>query len=103
MYLTCDKTKTMSNTINAGIIGCDMSEDFFQTSSSNNLEKFNWKKIYVSNSTSGTIKKEYSGAEIVNNVEAIMNDSDITLVIVSAKHLGFVRPVMEAGKSVRVI
>ncbi len=93
----------MSNTINAGIIGCDMSEDFFQTSSSNRLERFNWKKIFVSNNTSEGINKEYPGTELVNNVEAIVNDRDITLVIVSAKHLGFVKPIMQAGKSVRVI
>ncbi|MDB5247647.1 MAG: hypothetical protein JWQ40_2041 [Segetibacter sp.] len=94
---------TTIHTINAGIIGCDMKEDFFQTSLSNRMEKFYWKKIFVSNSTAEGIQKEYPNAEIVNNVEAIVNDSDITLVIVSATHLGFVKPIMQAGKSVRVI
>lgn len=94
---------TTINIISAGIIGCDMTEDFFQTSLSNRMEKFYWKKIFVSNNTAEANKKEYPGTEIVNNIEAIVNDSDITLVIVSAKHLAFVKPIMQAGKSVRVI
>ncbi len=93
----------MTNTINAGIIGCDMSEDFFQTFSNNRMEKFNWKKIFESSNTAAGIKKEYPETEIVDNAEAIIDDSDITLVIVSAKHLGFVKPITLAGKSVRVI
>ncbi len=93
----------MNNIINAGVIGCDMSEEFFQASALNKVEKFNWKKIWVSNKKTGGIAKEYPEAKIVNDIEAIVNDTDITLVIVSANHLKYVKPVIEAGKAVRVI
>ena len=93
----------MTTIINAGIIGCKMSEDFFTTSYSNQMEKFNWKKIFVSNNKAEAIKKNHPETEIVNNIESIVNDRDITLVIVAANQIGFVKQVIDSGKSVRVI
>ena len=91
----------MVKTINAGIIGCNMSEDFFSTTGANKVESFFWKKIYLSGKSASS--KSHPQAEIVERAEAIIQDSDIELVFVSANHLQFVKPVIDAGKSVRVI
>ena len=91
----------MVKTIQAGIIGCNMSEDFFKTSESNRVENFLWKKIYLNDPPSSGLKNHQ--AEIVEQVEAIIHDADIELVFVSANHLQFVKPIIETGKSVRII
>lgn len=97
------KDEFMSDMIRAGVIGCDMTEEFFQATASNKIEKFKWEKILVSNKITQTITKQYPEAQLVNDVEAIANDRNITLVIVSAKELEFVRPIIDSGKAVRVI
>lgn len=91
----------MVKTINAAVIGCNMSDDFFKTSTANTVEKFSWKKIFTGEHSSSF--KTLPGAELVERAEAILHDSTIDLVFVSANHLHFVKPVIEAGKSVRVI
>ena len=95
----------MAKSINAGIIiGCHNSNEFVRTSSGfNQVENYNWKKIYVSDKTSFSGYNEHPNAEIVSKVEAIINDKDIALVFVSAKHLDFVKPVIQSGKAVRII
>lgn len=91
----------MVKTISAGIIGCNMSEDFFRTTEVNKVESFLWKKIYLNGKSSSV--KSHPQAEIVDKAELIINDSDIELVFVSADHLQFVKPVIESGKAVRVV
>ena len=88
-------------TINAGVIGSDMSEEFFEISSRNAMEKFIWKKVYIpgQNDTNDL----NTGSQMVSNVESIVNDTDISLVFVSSNHLNEVPKVLQAGKSVRVI
>ncbi len=93
----------MEKTIYAGVIGCDMTEEFFQTSLRNPIEKFNWKKIFTGNRPITNISKQYPTSEVVGNVDTIVDDSDISLVFVSADHIDFVPQVMQAGKSVRVV
>jgi predicted dehydrogenase len=95
----------MAKSINAGIIiGCINSHEFVRSSSMyNQVENYNWKKIWVSDSTNFNGYREHTSAEIVSKVEAIINDKDIALVFVSAQHLDLVKPVIQAGKSVRII
>lgn len=94
----------MSNNVNAGIIiGCHNSHEFVRTSTANPHESYNWKKIYVSDASYHNGFKNFTSAEIVTHVEAIMNDKDINLVFVSSEQLHWVKPVLEAGKSVRII
>lgn len=97
------KIEIMIKQINAGVIGCNMSEDFFTTSVSNTIEAFHWKKIYVSRANEQAKINKHPQAEIVSKVDAIINDSDIQLVFVSAQHLEHVKPILQAGKSVRII
>ncbi|HSU51743.1 MAG TPA: hypothetical protein VLJ41_14155 [Segetibacter sp.] len=91
----------MAKIINAAIIGCNMSEHFFTTTATNKVEDFYWKKIFLSGETPSI--KSHPQAEVVERAEAILNDSEIDLVFVSANHLQFVKQVIDAGKSVRVI
>lgn len=90
----------MINTINAGVIGCDMTKEFFDIA--NRAEKLIWKKAYAGFNMDG-IAKKFPELEIVNNVKEIVTDNDITLVIVSAENLKLARPALAAGKSVRII
>ncbi|MCW3111847.1 MAG: hypothetical protein JWR18_243 [Segetibacter sp.] len=91
----------MVKTINAAIIGCNMSEDFFTTTDANTIENFSWKKIFLGGKPASV--KSHPQAEIVERAESILHDADIDLVFVSANHLQFVKPIIDAGKSVRVI
>jgi predicted dehydrogenase len=93
----------MTNIINAGVVGCDMSEEFFQSTASNKMESFKWTKIFSTNKIAENITRDYPGATVVDNIEAIVNDKDITLVIVSSKELASVKQIIEGGKSVRLI
>ena len=79
-----------------------MSEEFFRTTITNNVENFSWKKIFLSNHSPLSLQKHFE-AEIVEYPEAILNDGEIELVFIAADHLQFVKPVIEAGKSVRVV
>ena len=91
----------MVKNINAGIIGCNMSENFFSTSTANNPENLSWKKIFLGGETASSKMPAY--AEIVEKADAILHDNEIDLVFVSANHLQFVKPVIEAGKFVRIV
>lgn len=93
----------MVNTINAGVIGCDMTEDFFMTSGNSKAEKFYWKKAYNTNSTINLIPNRYPDTEIVSDVDDIVNDEEISLVIVSKDHLVLAKPIIDSGKSIRII
>lgn len=93
----------MEKKILAGVVGCDMTEEFFQTSLRNTIENFYWKKIYSGKRDVSNSYKDYPTAEIVSDIKTIVNDNDISLVFVSADHLEFVPQVMQAGKSVRVV
>lgn len=77
-----------------------MSEDFFATTDANTIENFSWKKIFLSG-TPASVKCQQ--AEIVERAESILHDTDIDLVFVSANHLHFVKPIIDSGKSVRII
>ena len=91
----------MVKTINAGVIGCNMSADFFTTYKPNKVERFFWKKIFLSERSPEM--NSHPQAEFVEKAEAIFQDADIELVFISSNHLQFVKPVIESGKSVRVI
>jgi hypothetical protein len=91
----------MTNNITAAVIGCNMNEEFFETSVRNMKERFYWKKILATDRV--TNLHMFPGAEIVSDEETIVGDEDISLVFVSANHLHVVPKVIQAGKSVRVV
>jgi predicted dehydrogenase len=91
----------MSKNINVGVIGCEMSEDLFRFYSVNKLEKLNFRKVFNEKSSSN-YASSFPGTEVVKDVKAIINDAEIELVIISNSHVGLVKELVEAGKSVRV-
>lgn len=93
----------MVTNITAGVIGCNMTEDFFQTSVHNQVEKFHWKKILAGGQVAGNLENKYPGTELVDNVQAIVGDQDISLVFVASNHLHQVPGVLQAGKAVRIV
>jgi hypothetical protein len=92
----------MVNNIVAGVIGCNMTEEFFQSSVRNSSERFYWKKIFCADNNT-LLSKRFPEAEIVTNTEMIVNDEEISLVFVSSKQLQIVPKVLDAGKSVRLV
>jgi len=91
----------MVNNITAGVIGCEMREEFFEASARNVNEKIYWKKILSKN---GTINaNRFPNAEVVNSEETILQDADISLVFVAADNLDAVSKVIQSGKAVRVV
>ncbi len=93
----------MVTNITAGVIGCSMKEEFFATSVHNEVERFHWKKVLAGKPGATHLQQTFPGTEVVDNVQAIVNDNDISLVFVSADHLREVPGVLEAGKAVRII
>lgn len=84
----------------AGVIGCNLADDFFETLSNNRLEKYQWKKMFESDSH---IDVDFTRTEVVENVEAIADDTDITVVFLSEKYLHLAPQLIKAGKSIRTV
>ena len=65
------------------------------------------KKVHMTKTVAGSFPEvNYPGAEVVSNIQSIIQDETIELVIVSAPKngdLSFVASVLEAGKHVRII
>jgi len=94
----------MNTIINVGLIGSAVLEEALATDRS---ENFNLKKIFAGDKVTADIAKtQYPQAEIVNDINAIIEDAGIELVILSApdsKDTKVVQHIMEAGKKVRII
>ena len=94
----------MSTVINVGLIGSAVLEEALATERS---ENFNLKKIFAGDKVAaGIAKTQYPQAEIVNNIQAIIEDAGIELVIMSAsdsKDSAIVRHILSTGKKVRII
>ena len=94
----------MSTVINVGLIGSAVLEEALATERS---ENFNLKKIFAGdNVTAGIAKNHYPQAEIVNNIQSIIEDAGIELVIMSAsnsKDSAIVQHILSKGKKIRII
>lgn len=92
------------DSVNVGVIGCTMSEEFFLASSLTEKKKFLYKKVYQQDEFLKNMAKEQNEqAEFVSDAEAIFNDETIELVIISAKHLPLAGKALKAGKNVRIV
>lgn len=88
---------------NIGVIGCQLSEEFF-TASRIDDQKFHLKKVFFGDQLiPGSIQIDYPTSEIVSDVQSITSDASIDLVIVSSGHLKYARQSMDAGKPTRII
>ena len=86
----------------AGAIGCSLSDDFVYRLSINAVDKYHWKKIFDADSTLDS-SSNYSNVQVVDTIESIVEDQDISLVVLSNKYLHVVPQLLKAGKSVRTI
>ncbi len=89
--------------ISAAVIGCDISKQYFQDLGTNKLEKFHWKKVYVNDELFKSVSNSFPSAEYVSAIDAILDDAEISIVFVSAKHLEHASRVLLSGKAVRVV
>jgi hypothetical protein len=93
----------MSTIKNIGVIGYQLSEEFF-TASRMDDEKFLLKKLFSDKQLPGvSMKRAFPDCEIVDDITSITGDESIDLVIVSPDHLQYAKVSMEAGKPTRVI
>ena len=94
----------MSTVINVGLIGSAVLEEAIATERS---EKFNLKKIFADDKlAAGFAKTQYPQAEIVNNIQSIIEDAGIDLIIMSAsssKDSAVVQHILSTGKKMRII
>ena len=94
----------MSTVINVGLIGSAVLEEALATDRS---ENFNLKKIFAGDKVAaGIAKTQYPQAEIVSNIQSIIEDAGIELVIMSAtnsKDSAVVQHILSKGKKVRII
>ncbi|WP_207493823.1 hypothetical protein [Aridibaculum aurantiacum] len=86
----------------AGVIGCNMSEDFFHLLSTNIVENYHWKKVFNCGD-SAPIKHKEIQTEVVTNVGSILEDNDITVVFLSNDYLHMAPQFINAGKCVRTV
>jgi predicted dehydrogenase len=92
------------DSVNVGVIGCTMSEEFFLASSMSQEKKFLYKKIYQEDDFLKSFAKEKSEQiEFVSDVASIFDDETIELVIISSKKLALAGEALKAGKNVRII
>ena len=93
----------MSTIKNIGVIGCQLSEEFF-TASKFDDEKFHLKKLFFGDQLPPrSILHEFPQTEIVSDIQSITGDDSIELVIVSAGQLKYAKASMAAGKPTRII
>ena len=92
------------DSVNVGIIGCTMSEEFFLASPITQKQKFLYKKVYPQDEFARNIVKERNEeTELVSDVNSIFDDETIELVIISSKHLPLAGKALKAGKNVRIV
>ena len=90
----------MNSIINAGIVGCTMTEEYFQYIANASPEKINYKKTLFSGVASSS---KFAGLEVVDDLESILDDKDISLILLSDNHLHCYPRVSQSGKAVRVV
>ncbi len=93
----------MSTIKNIGVVGCQLSEEFF-TASKIDDHNFHLKKLFFGNQLiPQSVTNNYPDSEIVSDIDSIMADETIDLVIVSSGNLQYARVAMDAGKPTRII
>ena len=92
------------DSVNVGVIGCTMSEEFFLASSMSPEKKFLYKKVYHQDEFLKNLAIERSEqTEFVSDVNAIFDDETIELVIISSKNLALAGEALKAGKNVQIV
>jgi predicted dehydrogenase len=96
----------MDKVINMGRIEESMKGKAFSLAGISRLEGYNLKKVYVGDDSRSWVKEMFPEAEIVEDVQSIINDEKIDLVIMPTKQneeLQLVAKVLETGKNIRIV
>ncbi|MEP7252071.1 MAG: hypothetical protein ABI683_06815 [Ginsengibacter sp.] len=97
----------MKSNKNIGLIECSSREALSKITAYNNPDGYVVKKIRTNNKVArdGALE-EYPDAELVEDISAIIGDSDIELILVSRpkqEDLAIIGEAVCAGKNVRII
>ncbi len=97
----------MKTNKNIGLIECSSREGLSRITSQNNPDGYIVKKIKTTNKVAGeNALVEYPGVQVVEDINSIIQDSDIDLILISQPKqadLDMVGEVVNAGKNVRII
>lgn len=92
---------------NIGLIECSSREGLSRITSQHNPDGYVVKKIKTTNKAAGnSALLQYPEAQLVNDINSIIHDSDIDLILVSKpgqEDLNMVGEAVNAGKNVRII
>ncbi len=96
----------MEKAMNMGRIEESLTGKAFSLAGINRLEGYNLKKVYVGDDSGSWVKQMFPEAEIVEDVQSIINDENIDLVIIPTKQieeLKLVAKVLQTGKNIRIV
>ena len=96
----------MEKVINMGRIEESMKGKSFSLAGISRVEGYNLRKVYVGDDSGSWVKQLFPDAEIVQDVQSIINDEKIDLVIMPTKQseeLKLVAQVLETGKNIRIV
>jgi hypothetical protein len=96
----------MEKVINMGRIEESMKGKAFSLAGISGADGYNLKKVYVGEESGSWVKQMFPDAEIVEDVQSIINDEKIDLVIMptrQSEELKLVAKVLETGKNIRIV
>ncbi len=97
----------METNKNIGLIECSSKEVLSRITSQNNPDGYIVKKIMATNKIAGdSALVQYPGAQLVEDINSIINDAEIDLILVSGskqKDINIIGEAVNAGKNVRII
>jgi len=97
----------MKTNKNIGLVECNVQGEISGITSNNNPDGYIVKKIMTANKVSGEIAmSEFPEAQLVNDIESIIEDSAIDLILVSKpkeSDMNMIGEAVKAGKNVRII
>ena len=96
----------MEQVIKLGRIEESMKGKAFSLAGISKNEGYSLKKVYVGEESGSWVKQMFPDAEIVEDVQSIINDEKIDLVIMPTKQneeLKLVAKVLETGKNIRIV
>ncbi len=97
----------MEKNKNIGLVECSSGGGISRITSDNNPDGYIVKKIMINNKVTGdSAASQYPGAQLVDDISAIINDAAIELILVSnpkQADLNMIGEAVQAGKNVRII
>ena len=100
------KGVVMETVRNMGRIEESMKGKAFSLAGISRLEGYHLKKVYVGDDSGSWVKQMFPDAEIVEDVQSIINDEKIDLVIMpnnQSEELKLVAEVLQTGKNIRIV